>query len=145
MKSSIMFCSMVLLFLFSLNAGFAQAQTPTITFTVPVQFTNIHQNITEFRIVCSCYAEDGTTVVGMGNSRREMPADGNFNQDVTVTVTQKSGQDITRAVTYKCSFDLLSLSLSSWAHSSQAGGGEIAIRPKNNTTYIQMVTGPVNW
>lgn len=143
MKSSIIFCSMVLALLLSLNAAFAQA--PTITFTVPVQFTNIHQNITQFRIRGFCYAADGTTVVGEGVTVLDMPADGNLNQDVTVTVHQRDGQDITRAVTYICHFDLWTPEIGNWAHSSQAGTGMITIQPKENTTYVNQVTGPVNW
>lgn len=117
-----------------------ESNEPSITFIVPVQLTNIHQNIDMVRVICDVRDANGVKV-GTGNTTETELPNGNLQKDFRVEITQLSGKDLTDARSYECSLHLHNGEM--WAEINDPGIGYIEFQAKENTTLVREVTGEI--
>jgi hypothetical protein len=137
----ILLCAVLLLG----GAVFAQQSTPpTLTFNIPVQLNNLHQDVTGIHVACNVY-RTGNHIVGSASADiRSIPADGNVNQTLTLVVTQESGQDITLANSYAAAFTLIVPGNAS-AIPTQSPDTPVNYRAKAGTPFVREISGPIAW
>ncbi len=71
------------------------------TFTIPVQFTNLPPEVTQFLVGCYVQVPSGATV---GQGSRMIPiTGGGFTGDVTLQFNANTGMDPATATRYQCS------------------------------------------
>jgi hypothetical protein len=134
----------IITFTLTLLCGTALAQAPTITFKIPVQLTSLHQDVSGVDVACTVCRPGGHVVGTSNTSIRNIPADGNVNQTVTLVVTQSSGEDITLATSYTAAFSLQVPGNTS-AMPSQSPNTPVNCRAKEGTVFVQSVSGEIHF
>jgi hypothetical protein len=134
----IFICIFSFLLCYSLLAQ--ESDEPSITFIVPVQLTNIHQDVEMVRVICDVRDANGVKV-GTGNTVEHDIPNGNLQKEFRVEITQLSGKDLTDARTYECSLNLHNGEL--WAEINDPGVGIYEFQAKENTTLVKEVTGQI--
>jgi hypothetical protein len=122
----------------------AQSAPPTITFNVPLQLTDLHQDVESVYVVATVWDNPGRNhACATGHVDIPCPANGNINQTVTVVAEQVPGQDITKAMNYSVVFDII-------ANGQRKTPGQdasfpIEFRAKEGTPFTQIVRDDVSW
>ena len=121
----------------------AQAEDEvSITFTVPVQLTSLHQSVQLIRVIVDV-RDSGGTKVGTGNTVMDAPSSGNLQQEFTVRITPLSGHNLTEARTYEAILNVHNGEM--WAEINDPGVGYIWAQAKENTTLVSEVRGSIEW
>jgi hypothetical protein len=122
----------------------AQSAPPTITFNVPLQLHDLHQDVVSIRVIATVKEERNSGYsCGQAVALIPRPADGNINQTATIVVPQAPGHDITKATYYTVAFLIL---LNDSAETpSQSTDAPIQARAKEGTAFTQTVEGTVAW
>lgn len=91
----------ILVMLTSINILQAQDERK-ITFTVPVEFRNVHENVRGLTFECDILNAGGERVGGgmSGVDKTQLDSDGNFTGEVTINARAEGGKEITDAVRY---------------------------------------------
>ena len=140
---SILLCTLILLG----GAAFAQQTTePTITFRVPVQCQNLHQDVLEVRASGCCYDQSNAPVVITGHSQVLVPdANGNINQTVTFTVQAIEGKDLANAKLYAVSLEMKVAGSNVFTTPGVGSTIPVELRSKQSTPFVAQVTGNITW
>jgi hypothetical protein len=139
LQITIVLCVLILLG----GAAIAQQSTePTITLNVPLQLTDLNQNVDHIRLICNAYDNVGAShVCAAQDLDVPCPASGNMNQTVAVVMKQMKDCDITKAMSYSATFTIYTktgLALLPVAN-------DIEARPKEGTTLTIIVRGDVHF
>jgi hypothetical protein len=138
---SVVLCALIL---FGASVFAQDSTAPTVTFNVPIHFTNLHQDIIKIRVACWVYptSDKSHGSLGFNNLEIPCPTDGNINQTVTVVVSQIPGKDITQATYYEVLFDLEGKDLV-WGVPNVRDDIEYAAKP--GTPLTASVNGEIRW
>ncbi len=122
---------------------FAQ-NTPTITFNVPLQLTDLHQDVESIKVQATVFDNAGANhACASGSVEIPCPSTGTVNQTVSVVATQVTGQDITKAMNYGVSF--LLKANGTWATPQQSSAAPVQVRAKDGTPFAQLNRGDVHF
>jgi len=136
LQISIVVCGLILIG----GAAFAQ---PTITLNVPLQFTDLHQNVEVITVICNAYDDPANAHnCAIGRVDVPCPANGVINKTVSVVMTQKPDCDITRASSYSAVFTILTKDGRAMNPSESA---EVEGRPKEGTPFTNLVRGDIHF
>lgn len=139
LQITIVLCVLILLG----GAAIAQQSTaPTITLNVPLQLTDLNQNVDHIKLICNAYDNAGAShVCATRDIDVPCPASGNINQTVAVEMLQYQGCDITKAMNYSATFSIYTKD----GHGLVPGDNAIEARPKEGTTLTKIVRGDVHF
>jgi hypothetical protein len=87
------------------GASAQQSTAPTVTFNVPLQFSDLHQDVQHVNIACTVYDANGV-IVGQGTALMT-PTNGSINQTVTIVANQMPERDITLGTRYAAAMSLV--------------------------------------
>jgi hypothetical protein len=135
----------ILVLLFVITSAWSQATTATVTFNVPLQLINLHQNVTEVSVQCVCndYTNAVVSTTGRSNSARP-DANGNINQTVTVTVQALAGKDLANARNYSCALGIKFVGVDGWGNPSTVSTHP-ELQPKAGAPFVSQVYGTITW
>jgi hypothetical protein len=137
LSNSIITLALVLL------SGTAFSEAPTITLNVPLQFTDLHQDVALIGVQASAYDNAGAShPCATGKADIQCPANGNINQTVSVVLTEIQGLDITKALSYSATFTIY---LKNGNMSTPSSSGSVEFRPKEGTLFVPLVRGDVRF
>jgi hypothetical protein len=135
----------ILILLFVITSAWSQSTVPTITFNVPLQLSNLHQNVTEVTVQGVCNDNNNAVVSTTGRSNSVRPdANGNINQTVTITVQALPGKDLSAATTYSCALGIKFIGVEGWGNPSTAST-HVELQPKPGAPFVPQVYGHVTW
>jgi hypothetical protein len=144
MKTLLISVVLCMLILFGASVFAQDSTAPTVTFKVPIHFTDLHQDIIMIRVACWLYLTSDISHGSLGSNNLEIPcpADGNINQTVTIVVSQLPGTDITQATHYEVLFYLESKDLV-WGVPNTRDLIEYKAKP--GTPLTASVNGEIHW
>jgi|GEM_PF-2084155 len=135
----------ILLLLLVITSAWSQSTTPTITFTVPLQLSSLHQNVTEVSVQAVCNDHTNAIVSTTGRSNSVRPdANGNINQTVTITVQALPGKDLSTATSYSCALGIKFVGVEGWGNPSTAST-HVELQPKPGAPFSPQVYGTITW
>ena len=127
-------------------------QSRKITFTVPVELQQIHENMHDIWLWCALFDAQNNSINVNVSETNIVPFDrstGTFSGNVTFDVTAREGFDIVNATRYVITMFFhyrSSLEGGDWTGvEPEIGHRHIEARPREGTEFVSEVRGDIQW
>lgn len=142
-----LFSLTALTFLIWVSPSLLEAQAPDFTFTVPMEFQQLSQQIERVRVRCEVSAPDGT-VLGEGVSAESPIYNGSIYSSfsVTITVSPEHRSYLTqRPLNWECRAQWKPQAVTTWPSFGTDTSSDSETAPRPGTNPVVSVGGEIGW